>query len=146
MIQQKRLTLFLFYLFLLITLSSCAAKVSPNRNEAISADSLWTREELYFGMDIQSGGVVSEQDWNEFVSTDITPRFPDGITILNGTGQYKYANGTIAIEPTKIVIIYFKEHAEEHDKAIDAIIESYKQRFHQESVLRSVSKSLVKFQ
>ena len=144
--RRTLLRLILCSFLLLVALTGCSLQSSLIKNETNAVnDSLWTKEELYFGMDIPNGGTISEEEWNTFVASEITPRFPDGITILNGLGQYRYQTGTITKEPTKIVIIFFREHVEEQEKAIDDIIGLFKQHFHQESVLKATSRVSVKF-
>lgn len=144
--RSTLLRLVLCSFLLLVVSTGCASQPSLVKNETNAvSDSLWTKEELYFGMDIPNGGTISEEEWNTFVASEITPRFPDGITILNGLGQYRYQTDTITKEPTKIVVIFFREHVEEQEKAIDGIISLYKQQFHQESVLRATSRVSVKF-
>ncbi len=97
--SDKWFRLLLCTFLLLGALSGCSSQPSLNRNETNAAgDSLWTKEELYFGMDIPSDGTISEEEWNNFVAGEITPRFPDGITILNGLGQYRYQTGKMTKE------------------------------------------------
>ena len=95
------------------------------------------RTELYFGTDIAGGGKVSEEDWNKFLETEVTPRFPDGFTVLEGYGQYKDSSGKIVREANKILIIFYpKKSRVATSTKIDEIREKYKKQFNQESVLR----------
>ncbi len=95
------------------------------------------RTELYFGTDKADGGKVSEDDWNNFLEREVTPRFPDGFTVLDGFGQYKDASGKIVREASKVLILFYPKKAR---KAVNSKIEeiraSYKIQFQQESVLR----------
>ena len=67
----------------------------------------------------------------------ITPRFPDGLTVLTGYGQFLDSRGVIIQETSKLVILLYPEE-ERKDKGnrIEKIRECYKERFQQESVLR----------
>lgn len=96
------------------------------------------RTELYFGMDIPGGGgEVSEEDWNKFVDTEITARFPDGFTVLQGYGQFKDSAGEIERENSRVVILFYpKKTRVEVYKKIEEIRAAYKKQFRQESVLR----------
>lgn len=95
------------------------------------------RTELYFGMDIPGGGEVSEEDWNKFVDDEITSRFPDGFTVLQGYGQFKDSKGEIERENSRVVILFYpKKMRSEVSRKIEEIRAAYKKQFRQESVLR----------
>jgi hypothetical protein len=101
--------------------------------------------ELLFGRKIGAQGYVSEGAWRRFVAREITPRFPDGLTILEGRGQWRDA-GTkrIVREPSKVVLIAMPGQAEDHDR-LNEIAEAYKKLFHQESVGIIVRQACVSF-
>jgi hypothetical protein len=90
---------------------------------------------LFFGMASRDGRGVSEQAWDGFLATVVTPRFPDGLTVLSGYGQYRRA-GTTAIvrEPAKVLQVV---HAgtPEQERALAEIIATYRRAFDQEAVL-----------
>ncbi|WP_333440655.1 DUF3574 domain-containing protein [Microcoleus sp. herbarium2] len=46
------------------------------------------KDELYFGLSKPGGETISESEWQEFVKTVITPRFREGLTVLDGSGQF----------------------------------------------------------
>jgi len=93
----------------------------------------WIRTELYFGLS-KSGGVVTEAEWQDFLDREITPNFPDGLTLADVHGQWKNSAGTIVKEKTKMVIILHPNRPRA-DEAIERIRKAYRQRFGQESVL-----------
>jgi hypothetical protein len=98
----------------------------------------WIRTELFFGTSRPDGGVVSEADWASFLDTEITPRFPDGLTVLDGAGQWQGEDETIVEERSKIVILFYpREAVAESNAEIEAIRAAYETRFQQESVLRA---------
>lgn len=107
-------------------------------------ETLWTRDELYFGMSRPDGAAVSEPEFMNFVDEIITPRFPDGFTIVPVMGQYREHSGRIAREPSRIIVIYAPADGQTNQK-IDDIRTLYKQRFAQESVLLVTSPAKVKF-
>ena len=90
--------------------------------------------ELFFGRNIGDVTAVSEQDWQRFVAEEITPRFPNGFTIEDATGQWKGANSVIVREPSKRVTIVLQDVPKDW-AALEEIRDAYKQRFHQDSVL-----------
>lgn len=101
------------------------------------------RTELYFGLSRSYGTDVTDAEWQGFVDDVITPRFPDGLTIVTGAGQWKESGKTIR-ESTRVVILLYEPGFEAFDK-IEQIRRAYKVRFHQESVLRADSTQRVSF-
>ncbi len=90
--------------------------------------------ELLFGRDIGNHIGVSEGAWTRFVAREITPRFPDGLTVSNAIGQWRdSASGRTVREPSKRVEVVLPGHADDEAR-LDAIAAAYKRRFHQHSV------------
>lgn len=106
---------------------------------------VWIREELMFGSDIPGGGSVTERDWQDFLAEIVTPRFPQGFSVLSGYGQYRMKSGEIIKEKNWVVVLYLDTWTPEHERAVEEIIQSYKRRFKQESVLRATSTARVRF-
>jgi hypothetical protein len=97
------------------------------------------------GMSIPSGQMVSEEAWEKFLSDVVTPLFPDGFTVLVGRGQYREASGTIAKEPSHVLVfLYRKAERKATSVKIETIRTEYKKQFAQESVLRvDITKSVL---
>jgi hypothetical protein len=95
------------------------------------------RTELYFGRNKPNGSKVSKKEWEAFLDEFITPRFPDGLTVLSGAGQFMGAEGEIEQERSIVLILLYPAAArhEKHAK-IEEIREQYKRRFKQQSILR----------
>lgn len=93
------------------------------------------RDVLYFGRHRPDGGVVADPDWRAFVDDALTPRFPDGLTIVSAVGQWRGGDGRIEREPSEVVTILHAGDATAR-RAIDEIVGEYKRRFAQEAVLR----------
>ena len=90
--------------------------------------------ELMFGRSIAGRFRVGEAAWSRFLAREITPRFPDGLTVLDAAGQWRDpVGGRVVREPGKIVIIVAAEEAPVRER-IAAIVAAYKQRFGQRSV------------
>jgi hypothetical protein len=104
----------------------------------------FVKDELYFGLTKPGGETISESEWEQFVSAVITPRFREGLTVLNGSGQFLNSYGILIRENSKIVILIY-ESSPEKNRAINEIIETYKSRFQQESVLRAISQVKIFF-
>jgi len=112
--------------------SHCAA----GREQAVS-------ELLYFGT-AKPGGSVSLKEWSDFLWEVVTPRFPRGFTAWQAYGQWKPDKGDVQREVSYVLNIVHGD-GEPAESAIRAVVESYKQRFHQDSVLRVSSPSCVSF-
>src|SRR5262245_9277744 len=48
---------------------------------------------LYFGMAKPTGGVVTQEEWDDFLRVTVTPRFPEGLTAWPASGQWRGADG-----------------------------------------------------
>jgi hypothetical protein len=90
--------------------------------------------ELMFGRNIGGHPGVSEAAWSRFLAREVTPRFPDGLSVLDAAGQWHdKERGRVVREPSKLVIIVTADDAPARDK-IAAIVTAYKQKFRQQSV------------
>jgi hypothetical protein len=99
---------------------------------------LFIRTELFFGSLKPDGSLVSEEAFLAFLDAEITPRFPDGLTLLTGLGQFLNAQGDIVQEPSRLLILLYPvgERRDSSEK-IEQIRGRYKRMFDQESVLRA---------
>jgi hypothetical protein len=98
----------------------------------------WLRTELFFGAAKPDGTVVTVAEWEAFLDAEITPRFPEGLTVLDGAGQWQEADGDIIEEHSKVVLLLYPRTAQAESHAeIEAIRAAYEQVFGQEAVLRS---------
>lgn len=90
--------------------------------------------ELLFGRNIGGRLGVSEARWRAFLAREVTPRFPDGLTVFDALGQWRDARTRALVrEPSKIVRIVLPVDAPAREK-IDAIASAYKQQFRQDAV------------
>lgn len=103
-----------------------------------------TRDILYFGRHRPDGGAVDETQWRTFVDDVLTPRFPDGLTMVSATGQWRGGDGAIEREPSEVVTILHTGDATAR-RAIEEVIVEYKRRFAQESVLRERGMTCARF-
>jgi hypothetical protein len=127
-----------------IALAGCAAAPPPLCSPAETAAGCAVATQLFFGLSRPKGGVVSEAEWRSFLAETATPRFPAGFTILAAEGQWRQA-GSAAIlrESSRVLVIVHP--AGEDDAAITALIDAYKMRFQQDSVLRLDLKAVARF-
>jgi hypothetical protein len=100
----------------------------------------WLVADLLFGR-----AHVSDTSWQRFLAREVTPRFPDGFTVLDGSGQWR-APGTerISRERSKVIVIAMPPASDNQTK-LQAIIDVYKSRFRQQSVGLIVQPACVSF-
>jgi hypothetical protein len=100
---------------------------------------------LLFGRYADGRPAVSNADWSRFLASEITPRFPDGLTVLDASGQWRDpARGVAVREPSKVVLIVYRDEPTAQAR-LTAIAEAYKRRFAQRSVGIVVSPACASF-
>ncbi len=127
--------------FLLVAAASAATVAPPvAQPQAEPRDTLCgpagrahVRTTLYFGL-TRPAGTVSERDWRTFVRREVTPRFPDGLTIWEAEGQYRHADGRIGRERSKVLLLVHDDTPRARATLGD-LVATYKRLFEQESVL-----------
>jgi hypothetical protein len=107
----------------------------------------WVQTELYFGLgpaDHPEKG-VSEAGWRDFLDKEVTPRFPEGLSVLDVYGQWE-GKGKSAPERlrSKMLVIDYADTQENRDK-IEAIRSAWKQRTGDQSVMRVTEPADVSF-
>ncbi|WP_372397225.1 DUF3574 domain-containing protein [Azospirillum sp. HJ39] len=124
---------------LLIAAGPVAAQPVPAQQaiatgcEAYAANPM-IEAQLFFGRNIGSEVGVSERDWSGFLDDEVTPRFPNGLTVTDASGHWRDSEtGRLIREPSKIVtLLADRDPATLH--LIREIVDLYKERFHQQSV------------
>ena len=130
-----------FCLLLLTTaLTSCATTA---RLDCDTDEQRLVTTTLYFGT-AKAVGVVGNEEWLAFLAEVVTPRFPQGLTVTDASGQWRSANGEIVRETSHALTLVHPDDAAS-DRAIDEIIARYKSGFDQEAVMRTHSPSCVSF-
>lgn len=128
------------FLTLLAPVSGAESIKRPNATAA----EVWARTELYFGTN-KANGVVTDAEFGNFVDTEVTRLFPDGLTLLTGYGQFRSSTGALIREKSHLLILLYPPQAQDANKKVQEIRDLYKKAFGQESVLRVDSFSLVSF-
>lgn len=96
----------------------------------------FVRTELYFGT-ARPDGVVTEAEFREFVDQHVTPRFPDGLTLIKGDGQFRSGGNDVIKEQSFVLILLYPfDTLDEGLRRIERIRTLYKQKFDQQSVVR----------
>jgi hypothetical protein len=106
----------------------------------------WTRAEIICGLNKAAGGTVTDSEWQKFMDEEVTPRFPNGLTVLAGVGQWKGTDGNVEQESCRMIILFYDSVNDKGaDQRIYHVAEAYGQQFGQETVLLSSSKAIVEF-
>jgi Protein of unknown function (DUF3574) len=112
--------------------------------EHLIGGEIFARTELLFGLSRSTGPDVTEEEFQSFIDLQVTPRFPDGLTLLTGNGQFKDSAGNTIQEGSKLLILLYP-FSKKRSALVDAVRDDYKTAFQQESVLRVDEHSCVSF-
>jgi hypothetical protein len=160
-IRLTRLRLLASFLFLLATATGSLPGAAAPEAEATLPQLLgvetvplpegtqrWVRSELYFSI-----AVIGREDrpshadayWQTFMNEEVTPRFPDGLTVFDAVGQWLARED----EPppqlrTRVIVLLHPDVADAAER-IDALIEAWKTETGQRSVLWVRQPALVRF-
>lgn len=105
-----------------------------------------TVADLFFGRNAGDRLRVTDADWVRFLDEEITPRFPEGFTVTESLGQWRAGpTGPIVREPGKVLTIVLPQASGEAPGKLAAVVEAYKPRFDQQSVLRVFGTACVAF-
>ena len=100
--------------------------------------------QLFFGRNVGGKPGVSQADFQKFVDQELTPRFPDGLTVMDGGGQWRGSENQLIREAAKVVLIVLPKKGDTTQR-IEAVRSAYKTRFSQDSVLLVTQASCVSF-
>ena len=114
-----------------LALTACA---SPGEPRCGPGEHLAVQDSLYFGTG-KPDGIVTTEEWVGFLESTVTPRFPQGLTVSQASGQWRGANGSIVRESTHVLQLMHPNDSGS-DGSIAEIVAFYKARFQQEAVLR----------
>lgn len=127
----------------LFLLSACAQS-TPHPATCPPGQEAATRLELYFGLSKPGGSEVSEAEWEAFHRETILPAFPDGMTLLAGSGHWRDETGALWSEPSHLLIVLLFDRRDLEER-VARVSEDYKVRFQQQSVLSVESEACVAF-
>ena len=88
--------------------------------------------------------MVTSQEWSRFLEVSVTPRFPQGLTVSQASGQWRAADGSIVRESTYVLHLLHASDAQS-EASVAAIVAAYKSQFQQEAVLRVRAKACMSF-
>lgn len=137
-----------------LQLVACATTPAPGVSSTLQGDAAhpaqtqgWVDTRLYFGLgpaDHPEQG-ISEAQWRAFLDKEVTPRFPDGLSVIDVYGQWQgKQESTPERLHSKMLVIYYPDTDDNRGK-IDAIRAAWKQRTGDQSVLRVTQPADVSF-
>ena len=129
--------------FLAIALLVSACSSLPRQSCPAGAQAL-IEDELFFGLSKRNGGTVSETQWQAFLRDEVTPRFPQGLSVVDADGQWRGSDGSIVQEKSRVLTLAHPDDAAS-EASIGAIVEAYKTRFEQEAVMRLKQRACASF-
>lgn len=101
--------------------------------------------QMFFGQSIRERGPVTKKEWNAFLRNTVTPRFPDGLTVYDGYGQWQDPQThVIAREKSKVILIVTADAAPVRQNIAD-ISDAYRNLFRQQSVAILTNSACVAF-
>ncbi|MEV8313109.1 DUF3574 domain-containing protein [Streptomyces sp. NPDC059900] len=104
----------------------------------VSRGDAYTETRLLFGTERPHGGPdVTDKQFMKFIDDEVTPSFPDGLTVQDGRGQWRDSNGKIERERSyELILLYPTSQAHKRDALIEDIRKDYVKEYAQDSVAR----------
>jgi len=132
-----------------VALAGCATLSATSEPRRVVVDcpvghEARTTARLFFGRNIGGAPGVSDADFGKFLDEEVTPRFPDGLTVIDGGGQWRGPDDVLVREASKIVFLVLPK-VEPGAPRLNAVREAYKTRFRQDSVLLITQPACVSF-
>jgi hypothetical protein len=126
----------------------CATRTGSDATVA-AAPAAWVRTELYFAIGDWTETALStegESRWAEFLDREVTPRFPEGLSVIEVYGQWRGSKPASPIlrERSRLLVIMHPA-TEEAGKAIEGIRSAWKRLTGEDSVLRVSQPAEVSF-
>ena len=152
--MRVRLTLFVFLLAIVSTGCAHRSATVPMIASTLSGDPAhpghtagWVDTKLYFGLGPadETGKGISESAWHAFLDKEVSPRFPDGLSVVDVYGQWQGKEEKVPERiRTKLLIVDYPDTQENRDK-IEAIRSAWKKLTGDQSVMRVTAPSDVSF-
>src|SRR4051794_28879363 len=108
-------------LIVVLGLAGCAA--GPAKLACPTGQSELRTAQIFLG-----AAKVSDSELRKFVDAEVTPRFPDGVTVVDGGGQWKGADNRLMREAAKVVLIVLPPRGDPQAR-VEAVRTAYRTRF-----------------
>ncbi len=134
-----------FSLLLLIAVVFAAMACTSTETAASCDDgAAWVEYQLFMGRNAGAEEIVTDEAWRTFLADAVTPRFPDGLTVLDANGQWRGSDDEILRERSKVLLI-LAPPGDEPLRLINEISDEYSSQFRQDSVLLTTKDACVSF-
>ena len=127
----------------LLALSGCAS-LEPPLSCGAGEEPMRTAQ-LFFGQNIGDKPGVSDADFRKFTDEVLTPRFPEGLTVLDGGGQWTGPENKLIREAAKVVVLVLPKDHGDTQRKLGEVRQAYVARFHQDSVMMISQRACVSF-
>ncbi|PKV84357.1 DUF3574 domain-containing protein [Streptomyces sp. TLI_146] len=131
-----------------VAYGTAAASAARSTEESIEGrGSPYLSTHLYFGTGRHGGKPpITEEEFMKFVADVVTPRFPSGLTLQEGRGQWRDKDGDINRERSyELTVMYPVTEARTRDRDIEYIRHLYCTMYELESVGRADVRAQVSF-
>ena len=146
--NAKRFQRHLLAVCSVLLLAACTTPQTTSRGDAAHpAGEHWLRTELYFGIGAVNDATTAanERHWRDFLDREVTPRFPDGLSVYDVYGQWRaHEHADIERLHSKELLILHADTAQ-HRADIEAIRSAWKRETGDQSVLRVMQPADVSF-
>lgn len=111
------------------------------------AQAQWLRSEMYFaiGRWDAASKVDDEARWQRFLDEEVTPRFPQGFTVLQAYGQWQPRAGDAVERLNSRVVVLLHDNTAASLARLDALRSAWKRISGDDSVLRAMQVVEVSF-
>jgi hypothetical protein len=128
---------------LLLSLTGCISVTANRQDPCPAGEDRRQVAELVLGRNIGQTLGVSEADFTRFLDEEVSPRFPDGLTVSDSQGRWLY-KGEVFKEPGKRLTLVLPGKPDDR-RRIGEIAAAYETKFHQDAVLTMTHSACVSF-
>jgi hypothetical protein len=128
----------LFLLLVVLTSAGCQFSFSIGSStsaKTVVAENLMTRTELFLGMSRPNGPDVSEAEFQAFLEEEVTPRFPEGYTVMEAEGRWRDTETGKTIKERSRILLMIYPRNDDSTQGVKAIRNAYETKFAQQAVL-----------
>jgi hypothetical protein len=126
-----------------LLLAGCAS-VRPQPPACPVGQTFQRTAQLFFGRTGADAPRITDAAFRRYVDEELTPRFPDGLTVMDGGGKWRGDENRMIREASKVVLIVLPAKRDA-DRRVQAARAAYRSRFHQTSVMLVNPASCVSF-
>lgn len=101
--------------------------------------------QLMFGRDIEGRAAVSDAQWSDFLGGEVTPRFPDGLTVFEAAGQWRDSETRQVVREPSWIVMILAPNTPNTLARLSEIRAAYVGRFRQQSVGLTLAPTCVDF-